>query len=240
MGSSIFAPTGMQTIWKAIQDGYLRLIEPVAALLVRRRINPNILTSIGTACTVAGGLAFATGHIMVAGWIIGLTAIFDVLDGMVARRTNQSTVFGAFYDSTLDRVADGALLGGIAWFFATDPVHHNPWVLGLALLGTVGTFLTSYTRARAEALGIDAKVGVMQRAERVVILSVPQAFFGLALNGWVFIAVVAILSVTAWITAVQRILFVRQTTLTAAATPLHPPIESAPQAAPIAPRRAQF
>ncbi len=229
----------MHTIWKAIQDGYLRLIEPVASLMVRRRINPNILTTVGTICTVSGGLAFATGHIMVAGWIIGLTAIFDVLDGMVARRTNQATVFGAFYDSTLDRVADGALLGGIAWFFATDPVHKSSWVLGITLLGIVGTFLTSYTRARAEALGINAKVGVMQRAERVVILSVPQAFFGLMLNGWVFIGVVTILSVTAWITAVQRILYVRQVALVEAATPLHPQIETAPQAANVAPRRAQ-
>jgi CDP-diacylglycerol--glycerol-3-phosphate 3-phosphatidyltransferase len=229
----------MHTIWKAIQDGYLRLIEPVASFMVRRRINPNILTSVGTVCTISGGLAFATGHIMVAGWIIGLTAIFDVLDGLVARRTGRATVFGAFYDSTLDRVADGALLGGIAWFFATDPVHKSSWVLAVALLGIVGTFLTSYTRARAEALGIDAKVGVMQRAERVVILSAPQAFFGLMLNGWVFIAVVVILSVTAWITAIQRILYVRRVALSEAATPLHPPLESAPQAAHVAPRRAQ-
>jgi CDP-diacylglycerol--glycerol-3-phosphate 3-phosphatidyltransferase len=229
----------MHTIWKAIQDGYLRLIEPVASLMVRHRINPNVLTTVGTICTVSGGVAFATGHIMVAGWIIGLTAIFDVLDGMVARRTGRSTVFGAFYDSTLDRVADGALLGGIAWFFATDPVHKSSWVLGLALAGIVGTFLTSYTRARAEALGINAKVGVMQRAERVVILSVPQAFFGLMLNGWVFIAVVAILSCTAWITAVQRILYVRRVALTDAATPLYPPTDIAPPAAATAPRRAQ-
>jgi CDP-diacylglycerol--glycerol-3-phosphate 3-phosphatidyltransferase len=157
---------------------------------------------------------------MLAGWIIGLTAIFDVLDGMVARRTGRTTVFGAFYDSTLDRIADGALLGGIAWFFATDPAHKSLPVLALALLGIVGTFLVSYTRARAEALGIDAKVGVMQRAERIVLLSVPQAFFGLVLGGWVLVAVVAILAVTAWITAVQRMLFVRRTALTHVATPL--------------------
>jgi CDP-diacylglycerol--glycerol-3-phosphate 3-phosphatidyltransferase len=176
---------------------------------------------------------------MVAGWIVAITAVFDVLDGLVARRSGRATVFGAFYDSTLDRVADGALLGGIAWFFATDPVHKSSWMLAITLAGVVGTFLTSYTRARAEALGINAKVGVMQRAERVTLLSAPQALFGLALNGWVFIAVVAILSVTAWITAVQRILYVRRVALVEAATPLHPPIETAPQAAQIAPRRAQ-
>jgi CDP-diacylglycerol--glycerol-3-phosphate 3-phosphatidyltransferase len=210
----------MNTVWKAIMNGYLRLIEPVAGLLVRLGVSPNSLTSVGTLCTISGGLAFATGHIRTAGWIIGLTAIFDVLDGSIARRTGKATVFGAFYDSTLDRVADGALLGGIAWFFATDPVHANRWMLAIAMLGIVGTFLVSYTRARAEALGIDAKVGVMQRPERVTLLSAPQAFFGLALGGWIFAGVVTILAVTAWITAVQRILFVRRSSLNEIAIPL--------------------
>ena len=200
--------------------GYLRLIEPVAGLLVRLGVSPNILTTVGTICTVSGGIAFATGHIRTAGWIIGLTAIFDVLDGTVARRTGKATVFGAFYDSTLDRVADGALLGGIAWFYATNAAYANRWMLAVTMLGIVGTFLVSYTRARAEALGIDAKVGVMQRPERVTLLSAPQAFFGLALGGWVFAGVVAILAVTAWITAVQRILFVRRSSLSEVATPL--------------------
>jgi CDP-diacylglycerol--glycerol-3-phosphate 3-phosphatidyltransferase len=210
----------MSTIWKAIMKGYLRLIEPVADLLVRLRISPNALTTIGTLCTVSGGIAFATGHVRTAGWIIAITAIFDVLDGTVARRTGRSTLFGAFYDSTLDRVADGALLGGIAWFYATNPVYGNKPMLAIAIIGVAGTFLVSYTRARAEALGIDAKVGVMQRPERVTLLSAPQALFGLALGGWVFAAVVTILAVTAWITAVQRILFVRRTSLELVATPL--------------------
>jgi len=220
--------------------GYLRLIEPVADLLVRLRISPNVLTTVGTLCTVSGGIAFATGHIRTAGWIIGLTAIFDVLDGTVARRTGKSTVFGAFYDSTLDRVADGALLGGIAWFYATNATYRSEPMLAIAILGIVGTFLVSYARARAEALGIDAKVGVMQRPERVTLLSAPQAFFGLALGGWIFAGVVTILAVTAWVTAVQRILFVRSSTLHEVATPLTI-INSVKKAseAPAASRRAQ-
>lgn len=228
----------MIRIWESIKKGYLRLIEPVAALLIRHRVSPNVLTTVGTLFTVAGGLAFATGHIRTAGWIVGLTAIFDVLDGTVARRTGQATVFGAFYDSTLDRVADGALLGGIAWYFATDPVHHSLPMLGVTLFGIVGTFLVSYARARAEGLGLDAKVGVMQRAERVVLISAPQAFFGLALNGWVFAAVVILLAVTAWITVVQRVLFVRRTALTTVATPLRVTNEKSPSPAQAAPRRA--
>jgi CDP-diacylglycerol--glycerol-3-phosphate 3-phosphatidyltransferase len=229
----------MKRIWQSIVKGYLRLIEPVLSLLVRLGVSPNVLTSVGTLCTIAGGFAFATGHIRTAGWIIGLTAIFDVLDGSVARRTGKSTVFGAFYDSTLDRVADGALLGGLAWFYATSPEFHNSPMLAISLLGILGTFLVSYTRARAEALGIDAKVGVMQRPERVTLLSAPQAFFGLALGGWVLAIVVCILAVTAWITAIQRILFVRRTASNAVATPL--PISNAklPSAASAASRRAQ-
>src|SRR3982751_5021975 len=139
----------MNILWQWIQRGYLRVIEPFADFFVRKRVNPNTITTVGTLCSIAGGVIYATGHIKTAGWIIGLTALFDVLDGTVARRTGRSTVFGAFYDSTLDRVADGAVLGGLAIFFATSPRYHSTTMLVMALAGLIGTFLTSYTRARA-------------------------------------------------------------------------------------------
>lgn len=202
----------MQQLWNAIQRGYLRVIEPVADWLVRRRIHPNSITTFGTLCTLVAGGIFASGHIRTAGWFLGLTALFDVLDGTVARRTNTSSTFGAFYDSTLDRVADGALLGGLVVFYAINERYGNDILLVITLLGLIGTFLTSYTRARAEGLGIDAKVGMLQRPERITLLSAPQAFFGLALDGWVLAFIVTLLSVTAWITAVQRIHFVYRTT----------------------------
>ncbi len=229
----------MKRIWESSTKGYLRVIEPVAALLARLQVNPNTLTTLGTISTVAGGIAFGFGHIRTGGAIIGLTAIFDVLDGMVARRTGRSTVFGAFYDSTLDRVADGALLGGLSYFYATNPVYRSQPMLLVSLIGIVGTFLVSYTRARAEGLGIDAKVGVMQRPERVVLLSVPQALFGLVFNGWVLAGVVSLLALTAWITALQRILFVRRTTLNAVSTPLRVINDKTPLSARSASRRAQ-
>ncbi|MCC6317704.1 MAG: CDP-alcohol phosphatidyltransferase family protein [Gemmatimonadaceae bacterium] len=209
----------MVTIWEAIKRGYLRVIAPVADWMVARRISPNAITTVGTLCSMAAGVIYATGHISIAGWVLGLTALFDVLDGTVARRTGRATVFGAFYDSTLDRVADGAVLGGLIVFFARNEMHHGvpDWIatpmVGVVLLGIIGTFLTSYTRARAESLGIDAKVGILQRPERVTLLSAPQAFFGLALDGWVLIAICILLSVTAWITAVQRIIYVYRVTL---------------------------
>jgi len=208
----------MQQLWNRIKNGYLRLIDPIADLLVRHRVSPNTITTIGTLWAIAAGGIFAAGHIRTAGWVLGLTAVFDVLDGTVARRSGRSTVFGAFYDSTLDRVADGALLGGLALFFARNDVLHGvpEWagtpMVTVALLGIIATFLTSYTRARAEALGIDAKVGIMQRPERVVLLSAPQALFGLALGGWVLMSIVVLLTVTAWWTAVQRIMYVRRAT----------------------------
>jgi CDP-diacylglycerol--glycerol-3-phosphate 3-phosphatidyltransferase len=194
------------------KKGALRAIEPAISFLARHSVSPNAITTVGTLLTVAAGVVYGTGHIMTAGWIMAVTAFFDVVDGEVARRTGRSTVFGAFYDSTLDRVADGALMAGLTVFYATNPIHHNIYMMVICLVGIIGTFLVSYTRARAESLGIDAKVGVMQRPERIVLLSAPQALFGLFWNGWVLIGIVTLLSVTAWITAVQRIAFVHRFT----------------------------
>ena len=201
----------MQRLWNAIQRGYLRLIEPVVGLLVAWRVSPNVITTFGTLCTIAVGVLYAQGRFVAGGWLFGVTAMFDVLDGMVARRTGTASAFGAFYDSTLDRVADGAVLGGILVFWATDATYHSTGMLYVTLAAIVGTFLTSYTRARAESIGIDAKVGMMQRPERVTLLAAPQGLLGFALDGWVLRAVVILLAVTAWITVWQRIDFVRTT-----------------------------
>ncbi len=195
-----------------IKNGYLRLVDPVANWMVRKGVHPNTITVFGTLCTVVGGVIYATGHIRTGGWFLGLTALFDVMDGTVARRSNQSSTFGAFLDSTLDRVADGFVLGGLAVFYATSQVHRSVPMLLVALLGLVGAFMTSYTRARAEALGLDAKVGLLQRPERVVLLSAPQAFFGLVFHGWVLAIIITILTVTAWITVIQRVVYVYSAT----------------------------
>src|SRR6266513_359903 len=196
-----------------VKKGALRAIEPAIAFLARNNVSPNTITTVGTLITVAASVVYATGHIMTAGWIMNVTAFFDVADGEVARRTGRSSVFGAFYDSTLDRVADGALMAGLAFFYATNSIHHNLYMVVVCLVCIVGTFLISYTRARAETLGIDAKVGLMQRPERMVLLSVPQSFFGLFWNGWVLMGIIILLTVTAWITAVQRIAFVYRATV---------------------------
>src|SRR5215210_275299 len=230
----------MPTPTDYLKKGALRVIEPAISFLARHRVSPNAITTVGTLLTIAAGVVYGTGHIMSAGWLMGVTAFFDVLDGEVARRTGRSTVFGAFYDSTLDRVADGALMAGLTVFYATNATHHNVYMVVVCLVGIIGTFLVSYTRARAESLGIDAKVGVMQRPERIVLLSAPQALFGLFWNGWVLIGIIVLLSVTAWITAVQRILFVYRATQGPDSQPIRMVNDSAPKAAPApAPRRAQ-
>jgi len=218
----------MPTPTDYLKNGALRVIEPAISLLARNRVSPNAITTVGTLITIAAGAVYASGHIMTAGWIMAVTAFFDVVDGEVARRTGRCTVFGAFYDSTLDRVADGALMAGLTVFYATNATHHNRYMMVVCLLGIIGTFLVSYTRARAESLGIDAKVGVMQRPERIVLLSVPQALFGLFWNGWVLIGIVLLLTVTAWITAVQRIAFVYRATKHMELTPIRIFSEPAP------------
>ena len=200
------------------KSGFLRFLAPVIDLLVRRGVSPNAITTFGTVATIVGAGFYARGHIMLAGWIVGLSAICDLIDGSVARKSGQTSVFGAFYDSTLDRIADGAVLGGLAIFFARNGVHHqipnymSTPMVAVILLGILGSFLTSYTRARAEGLGIDAQVGMLPRPDRIVLLSAPQAFIGLALNGWVLIAICILLTVTAWITVVQRMVFVYRVT----------------------------
>ena len=229
----------MKALWTSIINGYLRIISPIADLLVRWKVSPNTLTTVGTLCTLGGSVAYGMGHIRTGGWIIGVTAIFDVLDGTVARRTGKASVFGAFYDSTLDRVADGGVLLGLAYFFATSLEYQSLRMVVICFLCLIGTYLISYTRARAEALGIDAKVGIMQRPERVVLLCAPQAFFGVAMGGLVLKGIVILLTVTAWWTAIHRILFVRKATLHPVASPLRV-VSDLPKQSPIAAsRRAQ-
>jgi CDP-diacylglycerol---glycerol-3-phosphate 3-phosphatidyltransferase len=231
----------MPTPTDYLKKGFLRVVEPAISILARNNVSPNTITTVGTLLTIAAAVVYATGHIMSGGWLMSVTAAFDVIDGQVARRTGRCTVFGAFYDSTLDRVADGALMAGLAVFYMTSPVHQNIYMVVVCLAGIVGSFLVSYTRARAEALGIDAKVGVMQRPERIVLLSAPQALFGLFWNGWVLMAIIILLSVTSWITAVQRIAFVYRATKHLDATPIQLVDEptSPPTAVVSATRRAQ-
>jgi CDP-diacylglycerol--glycerol-3-phosphate 3-phosphatidyltransferase len=196
----------MLALWRAIVAGYLRLIEPIIEWCVRWKVPPNLITVLGTAwCGVAGAL-FATGHIRLAGWTLGLTAFFDVVDGAVARRAGTATTFGSFLDSTLDRVADAFLFGGLTLYYASGWFERSLPMLTVSLVALVATFLTSYVRARAELLGIGMKgIGWFERPERITLLAAPPAFFGLAFDGKVLAGVVILLAALALITVVQRV-----------------------------------
>jgi CDP-diacylglycerol--glycerol-3-phosphate 3-phosphatidyltransferase len=201
----------MMRLWRAIRAGYVRLTEPIIVWCVARRVSPNTLTVLGTLCCVITGVLFAAGWMRTAGWILGLTAFFDVIDGEVARRSGTSSTFGAFFDSTLDRVADGAMYGGLVVFFAAPGPHRSLPMLVVALVALVGAQVTSYTRAKADVLGVDLTgVGALERPERFVLLAAPQAFFGLAVGGWILRAVVILLAVSGSWTVIQRMRQVAQ------------------------------
>ena len=130
-------------------------------------------------------------------------SILDILDGALARAGGKTTPFGAFLDSTTDRIGEGAMLGAIALIFHR---HDHPVALALTFAAVAGSFLVSYTRAKAEGLGLRGDVGLGSRAERVVVITA-----GLVLAPWgVLPWAIYLLAVTAWITVVQRIVFVRR------------------------------
>ena len=129
----------------------------------------------------------------------------------MARAAGQATRFGAFYDSTLDRLGDGVTFIGIATWFLTTPGTRYP-VLGavLCMVAILSSVLVSYARARAEGLGLDCKVGLVQRAERILVIGLPASFLGAGSGGMILQVIVALLALGSTITVIQRFLYVRQ------------------------------
>jgi CDP-diacylglycerol--glycerol-3-phosphate 3-phosphatidyltransferase len=154
----------------SIGRGAGRIINAMVQGLARRRINPNLLTVTGVSINVLSGLLFGFGHFFWAGVILIVANLFDMLDGQVARRTNQVTRFGGFLDSTLDRVSDMAAFVGLMTFYARDTEYHSTLNVLLAGLAMVGSVLVSYASARAESLIEKCDVGFLRRPERVVLL----------------------------------------------------------------------
>ena len=143
------------------------IISPVARLLLRLGVSPDAVTLVGTLATCTAALWFAPrGDLVVAALSVTLFALFDLLDGTMARMSGRVSMFGAFLDSTLDRIADGALFGGLALYFAWHDESHLYLVLCLVIL--VMGAVTSYARAKADHLGYDAKVGIAERPDRLV------------------------------------------------------------------------
>lgn len=202
----------MSLIPKPLQRGFEASLHPIVAWLIARRTNPNVLTTIGTGVLLGSGVAYGVGIARLGGALLLLSGVFDMLDGKVARGRELVSKFGAFYDSTLDRVGESALYAGIALYFVSGGVPE--WVLrpavGITITALASSLIVSYARARAEGLGLECKVGIAQRAERILGLGVPSLFFGAGPNGYLLLGIVTFLATIALITVIQRIAHVRE------------------------------
>lgn len=211
----------MNVIPQGMKDGFVRLVGPIARSLIRAGVHPNTITTVGTLVIVSAGVAFGVGAVRLAGFLLLLSGLFDILDGQVARQGGRATTFGAFYDSTLDRVGESALFTGIAVYFLRGGIaaaRLMPAVLA-AILALAASMLVSYTRARAEGLGLDCRVGIAARAERIVVMGFPLLVFGPGEGGWLLFAIVCVLAVATGVTVVQRIVHVAKVTSREAAAP---------------------
>ena len=172
-----------------------RVVKPVGEQLRRTKLSPDHLTLIGLVVACGAAVAIGLGALRLGLLLVVLAALPDLLDGALAKASNQSSQRGAFFDSTIDRVTDAVLLGGVAWFLASQRGAHAA-VLPFAVMAV--SSLISYQRAKAEALGLTAKGGVMERAERIILLCV-----GLLFDSMLFWTMILML-VLVTITAVQR------------------------------------
>ncbi|HEX6134607.1 MAG TPA: CDP-alcohol phosphatidyltransferase family protein [Longimicrobiales bacterium] len=196
---------------ESLRSGVYGIIAPLIDALVRRRVHPNLLTTLGFLSTLGAGLAFHQHEVRWAGFLVLLGGFFDILDGRVARLTGLGSKFGAFYDSTLDRISEIVVFLGILSLYNDYRLElGDVGMIYLIMLAMAGSLMISYTRARAEALGLDCRVGLMPRAERVVLIGASSLFFGDAWNGIVLKGVIVVLAVLTNLTAFQRIVWVYQ------------------------------
>lgn len=206
---------------KAVRDlaerGLRGTFEPVMGWLTRRRVHPNIISTLGFLITCSSGFFFHQHRVSTAGFLILLGGLFDIFDGTVARRTGLASSFGAFYDSTLDRLSEIVVYLGLLSLYndyrlELGDVGMIYWIV----LAMAGSLMISYTRARAEALGIDCHVGLMQRPERVILIGFAALIFGetamLGQQGLVLKVVIILLAILTNLTAIQRIWWVYRET----------------------------
>jgi len=191
-----------------------RLLTPLAALLLRLGVSPDVVTLVGTLGVAAGALTlYPTGHLLAGTLVITAFVFSDSVDGIMARRSGMSSLWGAYLDSTLDRVGDAAVFGGLLLWFAGAGADRLNAVLALACL-TLGS-IVSYAKARAEGLGMTANVGIAERADRLVAVLAATGLVGLGLPDAVLTVVLALLAVASAVTVVQRMLEVRRQALMA-------------------------
>lgn len=200
----------MNVIPQSVKDGFVRLTGPLVRGLVRGRVRPNTITTVGALIVIGSAVAYGMSAVRLGGFLLLFSGLFDILDGQVARQGMLSTTFGAFYDSSLDRVGESALFAGIALHFLRGglPPAQVPLGVMLAMAALSASLMVSYTRARAEGLGIECKVGIAARAERILVLGAPTLFFGAGPGGRLLLWIMAVLALATAITVIQRIVHV--------------------------------
>jgi CDP-diacylglycerol--glycerol-3-phosphate 3-phosphatidyltransferase len=186
-----------------------KLFTPLARLFVKLGISPDVVTIVGTIGVCVGALVLYPRHEFFWGsLVIAVFALSDTLDGTMARLSGRSTRWGAYLDSTLDRVADSAIFGGLVLWYSGD--GNTPYLAALALACLILGSVVSYAKARAEGLGMTANVGIAERAERVVVVLIATALVGLGVSESLLTVVLALLALASLITVIQRMLEVRR------------------------------
>lgn len=193
----------------ALRAPVYALIDPVVRWLVRRGVHPNAVTTAGFVSVVAAGWLYHADHVRTAGLLVLFGGMWDIFDGQVARVSGMASKFGSFYDSTLDRISEIVVFGGLLSLYNSYGRElADVWMVYVIFAAMGGSLMVSYTRARAEGLGLDCKVGLMQRPERVVLLGLGSLVFGLDMNGIVLKWVIVVVAVLTNLTALQRIWWV--------------------------------
>jgi len=183
---------------KAI-SGYIA--PPVVRLLAKTPVTPNTITCLGFCLAATAAVLVVTGHLLAAGLVVLFGGLFDMLDGALARATNRVTRFGGILDSTLDRLSEAVLLLSLLVIYTRGQQVAGSLLVGLALIGSL---MVSYLRARIEAIGIECRVGLFTRTERVMVLAL-----GLLLSPFdnALMIAVAVITVFSWFTAGQRLFY---------------------------------
>ncbi len=188
------------TFTDRLRIGFGWLLDPIVDFLFRVGVHPNWLTIVGVIGIAVGAYFASQGNFFWAGLLVLLMTPFDALDGPLARRRKEPQNFGAFVDSVSDRYSELLVYGGLLWFAQGES---NRWLAIATYLAAFGSVLVSYIRARAQSVGLDAKVGLFSRVERYFILG-PALLLNIPFIG------VSIIAVGANLTALQRIFYVRQ------------------------------
>src|SRR3954447_14851779 len=188
---------------------FTKLFTPVARLLLKLGISPDIVTIVGTVGVCFGALAFYPRHEFFWGTIVITVFVFsDTVDGVMARMSGRSSSWGAYLDSTLDRVGDSAIFGGLVLYYAGRGGQLS--MAGLALACLILGSVVSYAKARAEGLGMTANVGIAERADRLVAVLAATGLVGLGLPDVLLTVVLALLALAGLVTVVQRMLEARR------------------------------